>query len=101
MRNVETSRSNIGCNKATELIVFEPFQCHFASVLRNVTMHNLDALLNFVGERQLISISLRRREYDRLALATVTSNDVSQNTDPLVLRTGDHKMLHLLGSLVA
>lgn len=56
--NVEATRCDVGSDKHIELAFLESLEGNLALVLADVTMHDLNVLLDLVGENQLICISL-------------------------------------------
>jgi len=79
VRNVETSGGDIGCTQDLELAFFEALHGDFSLVLSDVAMHDLDVLLDFVGQDQCVAVCLRLREHDRLAVdAAVANEDVCE-----------------------
>ena len=75
--DVKSSGCDICGHQNVELFLLEPLQGHFALVLRNVTMHDLDVLLDFVGEQKLVGLQFGRGEHDGLS-DTVADEDVSE-----------------------
>jgi len=71
VRDVKTSCSDISCHEHLELSILEALHSDFSLVLGNVTMHNFNVLLDFVGEHKLVCILLRLSEYDGLGIATI------------------------------
>lgn len=76
--NIEPPRSDVGRHQHLELVLLEPLHCDLTLVLRNVAVHDLDVLLNLVGEDERIGISLGLGEYNGLAFTTVAYKDVSK-----------------------
>lgn len=46
--NVEASRSYISCNQHTKFVLFESLKSNFSLILGNITMHDLNVILDFV-----------------------------------------------------
>jgi len=75
--NIESTRSNISRNQHLELILLEALHRDFTLVLRNVSVHHFDVLLDLVGEDERVGIGLGLGEDNGFAFATVANKDIS------------------------
>ena len=67
IRDIETSGGNIGSDQDIELALLESLESYLTLVLPNVTMHDLNIVLDFISEDQLIGVGLGLSENDSLA----------------------------------
>jgi hypothetical protein len=101
VRNVKSSRSNVSGAEYSELALLEALHCDFALVLSDVSMHDLNVLLDFVRQNESVAVSLCLREDNRFAVdASIAYQDVSQRGYAVLERTADCEMLHITGGLV-
>lgn len=75
--DVQSTGRNIGGDQHVELLLLEALQCHFTLVLGDVTVHDLDVLLDLVGEEELVGLLFGRGEDDALT-DTIADEDVSK-----------------------
>jgi hypothetical protein len=76
--DVEAARCHISSDKHLKLAFFKALHGNFTLVLSNVTMHDLDVLLNFISQDQSISVCLCLSKDNSLALATVANKHISK-----------------------
>jgi hypothetical protein len=74
--DVESSRGHIGGNQNAELVFLESLQSDFSLVLSNISVHNLDVILNFIREKELISFYFSRCKHYCLSNTSVAEEDV-------------------------
>jgi len=98
--NIKTSRGHISGNEHLELPFLEPLDGHLSLVLRYVTVHYLHFLFDFFGKNELVSVLLCLREHDCFGVASITDEDVSQGSHPVVIRALDSQVTHLPRRLV-
>lgn len=70
IRYVETARGHISSDQDIEFALLEPLESDLTLILSDVTVHDLDILLNLVSENQRVSISLGLGKDDRLTSGT-------------------------------
>lgn len=98
--NVQASRGDISSDQHFEFSFFESLHSNLALVLRNVSVHDLDVLLDFVSQNESVRVSLGLSEHDGLALTAVANQHVSQRRETILVGARDGKMTHQLGGLV-
>ena len=98
--NIDTSRGDISGHKHLEFTFFEPFQGDFTLVLRDITMHNFDILLDLVREYQRICVLFCLREYNGFSIVSVNDEGVSKGRHSVLVGAFDGQVLYLLCSLV-
>jgi hypothetical protein len=64
--NVKATGGDIGGNKDLKFPFFEALHGDLTLVLRNIAVHDLDVLLNFVTQDKTVGISLSLCEYNCL-----------------------------------
>lgn len=69
--DVETTGSYISGDEDSEFAFLEALHGDFTLVLGNVAVHDLDVLLDFVGEEQGVCIGLRLGEHNDFATLAV------------------------------
>ena len=77
IRNVKSSWSYISGNQDSEFSFFESLHRHLSLILRDVTMHHLNILLDFVRQNEGVSVSLGLREDDSLSSLSVDDKNIS------------------------
>lgn len=100
VRDIESTRGNVGCDKYLELVLLEALHRDLTLVLRNITVHNFDVLLNLVREDERVSIGLGLREDNGFAFATVANKDISKGRQSVLERTRNSQVLDGPRSLV-
>ena len=98
--DVKTSGGDVSGDKNLELALLESLHGDLSLVLSDVSMHDLDVVLDLVRQEEAVGVSLRLGEHDHLATLSIDSEDVSQGTHPVLERTHDGEMGHLSGCLV-
>ena len=63
-------------------------------------MHDLDVLLDLVGEQEGVGVGLRLGEDNDLATLAVDDEDVGEGTEAVLVGALDGQMLHVTGRLV-
>jgi len=71
--NIESTGRNISSYEYLELVLLKALHRHLALVLSNVTVHDLDVLLNFVRQDKRVCISLCLSKDNSLAFTSVTN----------------------------
>lgn len=101
IRNVKSSGSNVSGAEYSELALLEALHRDFALVLCDVSMHDLNVLLDFVRQNKSVAVSLCLRKDNRLAVnASIAYQDVSERSNAVLEGTADCQMLHITGGLV-
>lgn len=67
IRDIKTSGGNISSNQDIEFALLKSLESYLTLVLANISMHDLNIVLNFISENQLISISFGLSENDSFA----------------------------------
>lgn len=98
--NVETARCNIGRNEHLELLLLESLESDLTLSLSNIAMHDLEILLDLVGEDQLVGLCLGLTEDNSLAETTVDNENISESLHPVVVRAVDGNVFNVLLRLV-
>jgi len=98
--DVKTTGSNISGNEDSEFSFLEALHCDFTLVLCNVAVHDLDVLLNFIGEEQGVCIGLRLGEHDHFATFAVDYKDVGQGGETVLEWALNSQVSHITCSLV-
>lgn len=98
--NVQASRGDISSDQHFEFSFLESLHGNLTLVLRNVSVHDFDVLLDLVSQNESVSVSLGLSEHDGLALTAVANKHVSQRRETVLVGARDSKMSHLLGGLI-
>ena len=77
--DVKTTRGDICGHEHSEFALFEALHCDFTLVLGNVTMHDLNVLLDLVRQQEGVGIGLGLREDDDLTTLAVDYQNVSKS----------------------
>lgn len=85
--DIETSGSDVSGNKDVKLTLLEALKGYFSLILSDVTVHDLNVLFDFVGEKKLVSLCFGGAEDNGLADASIANEDVGQSTDSVLPRT--------------
>jgi len=75
--DIESTRRDICGNQHAEFLLLEALERHFTLILSNVAVHDLNIILDFLREKQIVGLLLRLSENNNLA-ATVHNEDVSK-----------------------
>lgn len=97
--DVKSTGSDISSNQHAKLLFLEALQSHFSLVLGDIAMHDLDVLLNLVGQQKLVSFLLGRCKHDSLS-TSVANEHISQSGGSVVVRHINGQMSDSPGSLV-
>lgn len=98
--NIEPSRRDVGSHEDAELVFLESVKSHLSLALRNVSVHDFDILIDFIGENQGVGFRLRRREDNRLPKAAIDDQQVRQSFLPVVIGTTYRNVVDILLRLV-
>jgi len=82
--DVEAAGGDVGGHEHVELTLLEALKGDLSLVLGDVSMHDLDVLLDFVREQELVRFRLGRAEDDGLADTSVANEDVGQGADSVL-----------------
>jgi hypothetical protein len=93
--NIKAARRNISSDEDLEFAFLESLHGDLSLVLCDITVHDLNILLNLVTQDKTVSISLSLSEHDCLAETAVADKHVSESGKTVLERTADGKMLHL------
>lgn len=85
--DIEAAGGDIGGDEDVELTLLEALEGDLSLILGDVSVHNLDVLLDLVREQELVRFCLGRAEHDRLADTSVANKDVGQRADSVLPRT--------------
>lgn len=70
-------------------MVLKSLESNLSLSLRNVTMHDLDFLIDLIRHKQSVCLRLGRCENDGLSQSTINDKQISQCLLPVVIRTID------------
>lgn len=96
--DVETTRRDISGDEDITLFGLELLEGDFTLSLTDLSVDNLDILLDLVRELDLVCLLLLATEDDGLS-TSVASQDVGEGSFTVLVRTVDGEMLNALGSL--
>lgn len=85
--DIEAAGGDIGGDEDVELTLLEALEGDLSLILGDVSVHNLDVLLDLVREQELVRFCLGRAEHDRLADTSIANEDVGQRADSVLPRT--------------
>ena len=64
IRDIKSSRCNISGNKTAELVLLETLESDFSLVLRDVSVHDFNIVLDLLVEQKRVGISLGGSKHD-------------------------------------
>ena len=76
--DVKTSRCDISGNQNAEFAFLEALHCHFSLILGNISVHNLNILLDFIREQERVGICFRLREHNDFSTFAINNKNISQ-----------------------
>lgn len=98
--DVKTTRSNISCDKNSEFALLEALHCDFTLVLGDITVHDLNVLLDLVRQEERVGVGLSLSKDDDLATFAVDDEDVGEGGQTVLEGALDSQMGHIASSLV-
>ncbi len=98
--DVKTTRGNISCDKNSEFALLEALHGDFTLVLGDVTVHDLDVLLDLVRQEERVGVGLSLSKDDDLACFAVDDENVSEGRQTVLEGALDCKMGNIASSLV-
>ena len=98
--DVEASGSDISGDEHSEFAFLEALHRDLTLVLGDVTMHDLDVLLDLVGEQEGVGIGLGLGEDDHLASLAVDNEDVSEGRESILVGALNGQVRHVTSRLV-
>ena len=97
IRDIKTASSNVSSHQYLKLTFSESLQRHLPLRLSNVSVHNLNVLLDLVTQKELVRLNLGRSENECFAMQTsVAHQDVGKGVKTVLPRTINDKVLHSL-----
>ena len=98
--DVKASRGDICCHQYSKLTLLEALHSDFSLVLSYVTVHYLDVLLDLVGEKEGIGVSLGLGKDNYLATLAIDNQNVCQGRESVLEGTLDGQMGDIFCRLV-
>ena len=98
--NIQSSWGDICGNQNLEFSFFESFHGYFSLILCNISMHNLDVLLDFVWEDQLVGIVFGLSENNGFSISSVADQDVSQSRHSILIWAVNGQMVHFFRGFI-
>ena len=98
--DVEASGSDISGDQDSEFALLEALHGHLTLVLGDVTVHDLDILLDLVREQEGVGVGLRLGKDNDLATLAVDNKNVSESRQSVLVGALDGQMGHVTSRLV-
>ena len=98
--NVKSTGSDISGDQDTEFSFLEALHGYFTLILRNVTMHHFNVLLDLIRQKKRVGIGLCLREDNDLSSLSVHYENIGECRQTVLEGALDSQMLHITGRLV-
>ena len=98
--DVKTTRSNISCDKNSEFALLEALHSDFTLILSDITVHDLNVLLDLVRQEERVGVGLRLSEDDDFTTFAVDDEDIGEGGQAILEWALNSQMGHIASSLV-
>lgn len=79
--DIEATRSDVSGDKYFKFAFFEALHSNFTLILRNITMHHFNVLLDLVRQNETVSISLGLSKHNGLSIGTsITDKHIGKSS---------------------